>query len=136
VDQSGKALADIVDSVKKVTDIVAEIAAASQEQSAGIDQVNNAVSQMDEMTQQNAALVEEASAAARAMHEQAGELSRQVNFFRFGEDATASAAVAKPKASEVLAETEAVFAAVRQSAPAPARRATPETADSGVWKEF
>jgi methyl-accepting chemotaxis protein len=139
VDQSGKALADIVDSVKKVTDIVAEIAAASQEQSAGIDQVNNAVSQMDEMTQQNAALVEEASAAARAMHEQAGELSRQVNFFRFGEEAVAAnAASAKPKAAEILAETEAVFAAVRQSAPAatPARRATPETADSGVWKEF
>jgi methyl-accepting chemotaxis protein len=137
VDQSGKALADIVDSVKKVTDIVAEIAAASQEQSAGIDQVNNAVSQMDEMTQQNAALVEEASAAARAMHEQAGELQRQVNFFRFGDEAVAATS-SKPKAAEVMAETEAVFAAVRQSAPtpAPARRAVPETADSGVWKEF
>jgi methyl-accepting chemotaxis protein-1 (serine sensor receptor) len=138
VDQSGKALADIVDSVKKVTDIVSEIAAASQEQSAGIDQVNNAVSQMDEMTQQNAALVEEASAAARAMHEQAGELSRQVNFFRFGDQAVAAAAPGKPKAAEIMAETEAVFAAVRQSAPASAttRRAAPETADSGVWKEF
>ena len=137
VDQSGKALADIVDSVKKVTDIVAEIAAASQEQSAGIDQVNNAVSQMDEMTQQNAALVEEASAAARAMHEQAGELSRQVGFFRLGEEAAAAAA--KPKAAEILAETEAVFAAVRQSAPpvAAARRApVAATADSDVWKEF
>jgi methyl-accepting chemotaxis protein-1 (serine sensor receptor) len=89
---------------------------------------------MDEMTQQNAALVEEASAAARAMHEQAGELSRQVNFFRFGEDVAAQTAAAKPKAAEIMAETEAVFAAVRQSAPA--RRATPETADSGVWKEF
>jgi methyl-accepting chemotaxis protein len=138
VDQSGKALADIVDSVKKVTDIVAEIAAASQEQSAGIDQVNNAVSQMDEMTQQNAALVEEASAAARAMHEQAGELSRQVNFFRFGDEAVAAGKPAKPKAAEVIAETEAVFAAVRQSAPsaAPTRRPAPETADSGAWKEF
>ncbi|HUA81536.1 MAG TPA: methyl-accepting chemotaxis protein [Dyella sp.] len=137
VDQSGKALADIVDSVKKVTDIVAEIAAASQEQSAGIDQVNNAVSQMDEMTQQNAALVEEASAAARAMHEQAGELSRQVNFFRLGDEAHAQAS-AKPKAAEIMAETEAVFAAVRQSTPAaaPSRRPAPETADSGVWKEF
>jgi hypothetical protein len=80
--------------------------------------------------------VEEASAAARAMHEQAGELSRQVNFFRFGEEAVAQVAVAKPKAAEIMAETEAVFAAVRQSAPAPARRAAPETADSGVWKEF
>jgi methyl-accepting chemotaxis protein-1 (serine sensor receptor) len=136
VDQSGKALADIVDSVKKVTDIVAEIAAASQEQSAGIDQVNHAVSQMDEMTQQNAALVEEASAAARAMHEQAGELSRQVNFFRLGEEAAAPVA-SKPKAAEILAETEAVFAAVRQSAPPAApRRSVPATADSDVWKEF
>ncbi|GLQ86745.1 methyl-accepting chemotaxis protein [Dyella flagellata] len=137
VDQSGKALADIVDSVKKVTDIVAEIAAASQEQSAGIDQVNHAVSQMDEMTQQNAALVEEASAAARAMHEQAGELSRQVGFFRLGEEA-ATAPQAKPKAAEILAETEAVFAAVRQSAPAaaPQRRSVPATADADVWKEF
>jgi methyl-accepting chemotaxis protein len=136
VDQSGKALADIVDSVKKVTDIVAEIAAASQEQSAGIDQVNNAVSQMDEMTQQNAALVEEASAAARAMHEQAGELSRQVGFFRLGEEAVAPSA--KPKAAEIMAETEAVFAAVRQSAPSAAshRRPAPATADSDVWKEF
>ena len=136
VDQSGKALADIVDSVKKVTDIVAEIAAASQEQSAGIDQVNHAVSQMDEMTQQNAALVEEASAAARAMHEQAGELSRQVNFFRLGEEAAAPV-TSKPKAAEILAETEAVFAAVRQSAPPAApRRSVPATADSDVWKEF
>ncbi|RDS78970.1 HAMP domain-containing protein [Dyella monticola] len=138
VDQSGKALADIVESVKKVTDIVAEIAAASQEQSAGIDQVNNAVSQMDEMTQQNAALVEEASAAARAMHEQAGELSRQVNFFRFGDDAVAASS-AKPKAAAIMAETEAVFAAVRQSTPpaaTPARRAVAETADASVWKEF
>lgn len=138
VDQSGKALADIVDSVKKVTDIVAEIAAASQEQSAGIDQVNNAVSQMDEMTQQNAALVEEASAAARAMHEQAGELSRQVNFFRMSDAAAAPSASGRPKTSEVMAETEAVFAAVRQSVPAAAanRRPVPEPADESVWKEF
>jgi methyl-accepting chemotaxis protein len=81
VDQSGQALSGIVDSVKKVTDIVAEIAAASQEQSAGIDQVNNAVSQMDEVTQQNAALVEEAASASRAMEEQAVDLNRQMAFF-------------------------------------------------------
>ncbi|MBT2115957.1 MCP four helix bundle domain-containing protein [Dyella sp. LX-66] len=134
VDQSGKALAEIVDSVKKVTDIVAEIAAASQEQSAGIDQVNNAVTQMDEMTQQNAALVEEAAAAARAMQEQAGELSRQVGFFRLGDEA-AVAAPARKAAATASAEAEAVFAAVRSSAPVRAQRAV-ETADAGVWKEF
>ncbi|RDS81823.1 methyl-accepting chemotaxis protein [Dyella psychrodurans] len=136
VDQSGKALADIVDSVKKVTDIVAEIAAASQEQSAGIDQVNNAVSQMDEMTQQNAALVEEASAAARAMHEQADELTNQVGFFQITGVATSKPASKKAASDNVVAEAEAVFAAVRKSgAPKVAPRPA-ETADAGVWKEF
>ncbi|QNK02547.1 methyl-accepting chemotaxis protein [Dyella telluris] len=135
VDQSGKALAEIVDSVKKVTDIVAEIAAASQEQSAGIDQVNHAVLQMDEMTQQNAALVEEAAAAARAMQEQAGELARQVSFFQVGE-ASAEVATEKARSQSVMAEAEAVFAAVRSSN-APAQRAPKaEAADAGSWKEF
>ena len=141
VERSGASLETIVDSVKKVTDIVAEIAAASQEQSAGIDQVNHAVSQMDEMTQQNAALVEEAAAAARAMQEQANELARQVAFFRLDGDgvAAAPAPVAKPTASTVVAEAEAVFAAVRNSpAPRTVRVAEPAAAvaDAGVWKEF
>jgi methyl-accepting chemotaxis protein len=82
VEESGQVLEGIVGSVKRVTDIVAEIAAASQEQSSGIDQVNRAVMQMDEVTQQNAALVEEAAAAARAMQEQADELERQIRYFR------------------------------------------------------
>ena len=142
VDQSGKALAEIVDSVKKVTDIVAEIAAASHEQSAGIDQVNNAVMQMDEMTQQNAALVEEAAAAARAMQEQAGELTRQVGFFQLNEHEIAAPSGAAPaRARTVAAEAEAVFAAVRNAPPAPVRSARVTAADTdgaaaGVWKEF
>ena len=82
VDESGKALAGIIASVKKVVDIVDEIAAASQEQSGGIEQVNRAVMQMDEATQQNAALVEEAAAAARAMQEQADRLHAQMGFFQ------------------------------------------------------
>ncbi len=136
VDQSAKALADIVDSVKKVTDIVAEIAAASQEQSAGIDQVNHAVLQMDEMTQQNAALVEEAAAAARAMQEQAGELARQVGFFQLNNEAT-TPATEKARGQTVMAEAEAVFAAVRNSPAAPARPSrSAEAADAGAWKEF
>ncbi|MBO9883145.1 CHASE3 domain-containing protein [Xanthomonas sp. D-109] len=72
VDQAGKTMQEIVTSVQRVTDIMGEIAAASQEQSAGIEQVNQTVTQMDETTQQNAALVEEATAAARSMEEQAG----------------------------------------------------------------
>ena len=74
VDQAGKTMGEIVDSVKRVTDIMADISAASQEQSAGIEQVNQAITQMDEGTQQNAALVEEAFAAAQSMEHQAGEL--------------------------------------------------------------
>ncbi|MDP1697157.1 MAG: methyl-accepting chemotaxis protein [Xanthomonadaceae bacterium] len=81
VDESGRTLAQIVESVNKVTDIVGEIAAANHEQTAGIDQVNRAVMSMDEMTQQNAALVEEAAAASRAMQDQAETLSHQIGFF-------------------------------------------------------
>src|SRR5690606_9105075 len=70
-EQAGKTMGEIVASVQRVTDIMAEISAASQEQAAGIEQVNQTIVQMDETTQQNAALVEEASAAARSMEEQA-----------------------------------------------------------------
>ena len=80
--QSGHTLEQIVGSVKKVTDIVAEIAAASREQSAGIEQVNRAVMQMDELTQQNAALVEEATASSQAMSEQARELDEMMSRYR------------------------------------------------------
>jgi methyl-accepting chemotaxis protein len=79
--ESGNTLEEIVGSVKKVGDIIADIAAASAEQSSGIDQVNKAVMQMDQMTQQNAALAEQASAASVSMREQAQEMSRQIAFF-------------------------------------------------------
>jgi methyl-accepting chemotaxis protein len=96
VESSGQVLAGIIGSAKKVADIVDEIAAASQEQSAGIEQVNRAVTQMDEVTQQNAALVEEAAAAARAMQEQADRLQGQVGYFRVRGMAPVAAPVAKP----------------------------------------
>ena len=82
VDQCGKTLEEIVGSVKRVTDIIAEITAASQEQASGIDQVNKAIMQMDETTQQNAALVEEATSASQSMKEQAQALMRQVGSFK------------------------------------------------------
>ena len=82
VNQSGKTLEEIVNSVKRVTDIIAEISAASQEQASGIDQVNKAIMQMDETTQQNAALVEETTSASQSMKEQAKELMRQVEVFK------------------------------------------------------
>jgi methyl-accepting chemotaxis protein len=82
VERAGGTMEEIVSSVKKVTDIMAEISAASAEQSTGIDQVNTAVTHIDEMTQQNAALVEEATAAAESMEEQAINLTRLVSHFR------------------------------------------------------
>jgi len=84
VDNTGKTLEEIVAAVKKVSDIIAEIAAASQEQSAGIDQVNKAVMQLDEMTQQNAALVEEASATSEGLASQAQNLNQLMSFFDIG----------------------------------------------------
>ena len=82
VTQSGETLERIVASVKKVSDIVAEIAAASREQSVGIEQVNRAVVQMDEITQQNAALVEQATAASQAMAEQVRNLNQMLDHYR------------------------------------------------------
>ncbi len=82
VSKAGSTMAEIVTSVQRVTDIMAEISAASQEQSAGIEQVNLTITQMDETTQQNAALVEEATAAARSMEEQAVGLAKAVALFK------------------------------------------------------
>lgn len=82
VDDAGKTMDEIVTSVQHVADIMSEISAASQEQSSGIEQVNLAITQMDEMTQQNAALVEQAAAAAESMEEQAYALATAVSVFK------------------------------------------------------
>jgi methyl-accepting chemotaxis protein len=82
VDQSGEVLGEIVMRVKKVTDVMADIANSSREQASGIEQVNKAVTAMDAMTQQNAALVEEAAAAATALDEQATGLTRLIGHYR------------------------------------------------------
>jgi methyl-accepting chemotaxis protein len=84
VGQAGESLNEIVGAVKKVSDIVAEITAASREQATGLEQINTAVGQMDEMTQRNGALVEETSASAQALSEQASQLAQLVGFFRTG----------------------------------------------------
>jgi methyl-accepting chemotaxis protein len=85
VEEAGKTMDEIVSAVKLVTDIVNEIAAASQEQSAGIDQVNNAITNMDEVTQQNAALVEQAAAAANSMEQQTQSLIDSVAVFKLND---------------------------------------------------
>jgi len=82
VNRTGESLKEIVDAIRKVADIVGHIATASAEQSTGIDQINKALTQMDEVTQQNSALVEENAATAKTLEEQAEAMTRQVTFFR------------------------------------------------------
>ena len=115
VTQSGQTLEQIVSSVKKVSDIVAEIAAASREQSSGIEQVNRAVMQMDEMTQQNAALVEQATAASQSMADQARDLNQMMDRYRIAEgQLTAAQSISKPaKPAAAAARSSAVPAAAR-----------------------
>ncbi|MDB5972788.1 MAG: methyl-accepting chemotaxis protein, partial [Hydrocarboniphaga sp.] len=86
VEQAGRTMDEIVTSVKRVTVIMSEITAASQEQSQGIEQVNTTITQMDEVTQQNAALVEEATAAAHSLEEQVAGLLDSVGQFRLGDE--------------------------------------------------
>ena len=90
--EAGKTMDEIVGSVKRVTDIMAEITAASQEQTQGIEQINQAITQMDQGTQQNAELVEEAAAAAAALQEQAEHLEQAVTVFRRKQPANGHAA--------------------------------------------
>ena len=133
VNQAGATMGDIVSSVQRVTDIMAEISAASQEQSAGIEQVNQTITQMDETTQQNAALVEEASAAARSMEEQAQALAGAVSVFQLEQSVHAQPAKAGAKKSAPAA--------------APAARSTLRTTPAAIveaalaaegedWQEF
>jgi methyl-accepting chemotaxis protein len=82
VDESGEVLGEIVSRVKKVTAVMSEIADSSREQASGIEQVNKAVTAMDAMTQQNAALVEEAAGAAQTLNEQATSLMKLIAHYR------------------------------------------------------
>jgi methyl-accepting chemotaxis protein len=108
VTNSGSTLETIVGAVKKVSDIVSEIAAATREQSVGIDQVNTAVTHLDQLTQQNAALVEEASAASRSMADQSRALYQLVERFDVGDGrGAAGRVVARPEAAPSLARGRA-----------------------------
>ena len=136
VDEAGQTMDLIVTSVKQVADIMGEITVASQEQSAGIEEVNTAITHMDEMTQQNAALVEQAAAAAESLQEQAVTLSQMVGVFRLGADAPVQQA-ARPH----VAAARTVLAAKPATRPAaaakPAPRKLPAAANNGDdWEEF
>ncbi|MCC8404211.1 methyl-accepting chemotaxis protein [Paraburkholderia sp. MMS20-SJTN17] len=104
VERSGSTMNDIVGAIARVSSIMGEIAAAALEQSTGIDQVNRAVGQMDEVTQQNAALVEQAAAAASSLEDQARRLSAAVAVFRTGSESRGGAAARGAKLARVAGE--------------------------------
>jgi methyl-accepting chemotaxis protein len=126
VDQAGVTMQEIVTSIKRVSDIIGEITAASTEQTAGIEQINLAITQMDSTTQQNAALVEEAAAAAQSMQSQAGKLAQLVGVFKVNGVANARALpVQKAKAPAVTAPAAALPKPAKPATPAPVAPARP-----------
>ena len=136
VEQAGKTMDEIVQSVKRVTDIMGEITAASLEQSQGIEQVNQTITSMDEVTQQNAALVEEASAAARSLEDQVAGLSEQVGSFRLAGDGGMS----PPPSSKVTTlptargGSDGGHRALGNARPAPSRAVAIKSAPGGSAK--
>ena len=137
VNEAGATMHDIVDSVRRVTDIMGEITAASQEQTSGIDQINQAISQMDQVTQQNAALVEEASAASEAMQDQAAKLAEVVSVFKLDSSRVASVR----SAPAPLPQQRAVVVTKRVAKPAqPSRIAAAKVSvaagAASDWEEF
>ncbi|MEQ8763292.1 MAG: methyl-accepting chemotaxis protein [Planctomycetota bacterium] len=141
VDESGKTLEEIVNSVKKVSDIIAEIAAASREQSSGIQQVNQAITQMDQVTQKNQAMVEQAAAASEALDEQAKSLNSMMSFFRIDGLSQPATVPTKPAASAKpgRSSAESPRSAAPAAKPKPAResrRAPAASDDDSEWADF
>jgi methyl-accepting chemotaxis protein len=145
VNNSGEALKEIVLGVKKVSDIVAEINVASDQQASGITQINQAVLSMDKMTQQNAALVEESATAAQSMSEQAGSMLEAVSFFKSGEEVApalsaravglAARGVVEP-ALEVLPHAAPMAAAGQKKTPKAEKGLKQEKGNGVVWESF
>ncbi|WP_332860755.1 methyl-accepting chemotaxis protein [Janthinobacterium svalbardensis] len=148
VGQAGVTMGEVVDSVRRVTDIMSEIASASQEQSAGIEQVNLSIIEMDGMTQQNAALVEQAAAAAQSLQDQAAELAHVVSIFKLveGEEKpaayvpapVAAAPVAARKPAPALRPVKSLTRKPEAAAPvaAPAPRKAAGGGSNDEWEEF
>ncbi|QPF76285.1 HAMP domain-containing protein [Roseateles sp. DAIF2] len=135
VEQTGSAMNDIVHSVKRVTDLIGEIASAAGEQRDGIAQVNQAVTQLDQMTQQNAALVEESAAAAQSLREQSARLAEAVSVFKVDRQVVAAAAPAtKAFRPAAPAAKKPTAAAATKPKPAAARKAPAPTAPAPTPK--
>jgi len=134
VQQAGTTMGEVVTSVRRVTDIMGEITSASREQSVGIDEVNQAIGQMDQVTQQNAALVEEAAAAAASMQEQAAQLAQVAASFKLGTEAVARwSAQSRPVARVV--ESSAAPATNTKRLTAPDQRTAPRTTAQTAAKD-
>lgn len=144
VDQAGTTMGQVVESIRRVTDIMAEITHATQEQTVGIEQVNQSISMMDEATQQNAALVEQSAAAAGSMQDQAARLAQVVGVFKLDVPATAFAAPAAPAtpvpvrlpavpSAPAMRIGKAPLAVAAKPAAKPAERTAAVTTE---WEEF
>ena len=149
VAEAGRTMDEIVGSVKRVTDIMGEIEAASREQTQGIEQINQAITQMDQVTQQNAALVEEAAAAAASLQEQASGLSQVVSVFKLDSESAPNAlsspqSAMRPALGKRNVQHQQPPAVKRGiAAPAPMGRKAPQPAPqlaaesaAGQWEEF
>ncbi|MGQ9830844.1 MAG: methyl-accepting chemotaxis protein [Thermochromatium sp.] len=132
VNEAGTRMAEIVESINRVTSIMAEISAASDEQSAGIEQVNQAIIQMDEVTQQNAALVEEVAAAAEALQDQARTLAEVVSEFKVGQEPSQARTPVRP----VVPSKPAAVAKPTKAAPKAGHARPPSKLDEDEWAEF
>ncbi len=141
VDEAGQTMDLVVTSIRQVADIMGEITAATAEQSHGIEEINQAITQMDEMTQQNAALVEQAAAAAESMQEQSQRLAEAVSIFRLNgdDDRALRAAPAPVPVRKVPAPVARVAAPAPRIEPVVAK-AAPKKAAAAVsgddWEEF
>ena len=138
VAEAGKTMDEIVGSVKRVTDIMAEITVASQEQTSGIEQINQAITQMDQVTQQNAALVEEAAAAAASLQEQASGLSQVVSVFKLDQAQGNRVAPVQRVAPAHTRTTPKQPPRAKAAIAAPKRPQAPaqQLAMAGDWEEF
>ena len=143
VNKSGETLNEIVTSVKKVTDIIGEISASSQEQASGIDEVNRAILRMDEGTQQNAALVEEAAAASQSMRQEADELTKQMSFFVVDDEdmdtsiqVQETVQVERRSADRPWSQTNQGQESTQPEAPVEMQKASGSDFDDDEWAEF